>query len=448
MADGTPLKKIGALLVAGTTLGALALGPVPAHADDIESFGGDIVVTMPQEQEEQARGISRMSLPVAQTSQVGTWVEVKRSESTYILQTCSYYISPNANPNGSVNVTVKTTMYNKASNSGIFWTTTKTLYDNGNRCAFIGEDWNSRAYLHESISEEATFSVRGGGIHRITSTETTFRGSAETTSGWDFTINIPFTICASAGEGGSISPSGATLVSTGESRSYGIAADSGWRIKDVTVDGNSVGPQGSYTFSNVSSDHTISASFQKVWNVKFVDGITGEVIGEQLVDAGSAATPPEEPRHDGYRFAGWDGDYSQVGSDLTITSRHEPVISVRVPALLPCKIMADGSVIVPSGYAIENLSVVPVRAARIETKGMPEDATYTLRDGDTPVHTWKDTDVPGDTLAIDSKASKELGLEISNVSGNGAWRRLAEKSATNSSIEELCTISYTFEAAS
>ena len=182
--------------------------------------------------------------------------------------------------------------------------------------------------------------------------------------------------------------------------------------------------------------------------MKFVDGITGEVIGEQLVDAGSAATPPEEPRHDGYRFAGWDGDYSQVGSDLTITSRHEPVISVRVPALLPCKIMADGSVVVPSGYAIENLSVVPVRAARIETKGMPEDATYTLRDGDTPVHTWKDTDVPGDTLAIDSKTSKELGLEISNVSGNGAWRRLAEKSATNSSIEELCTISYTFEAAS
>ena len=79
MADGTPLKKIGALLVAGTTLGALALGPVPARADDIESFGGDIVVTMPQEQEEQARGISRMSLPVAQSSQVGTWVEVKRS---------------------------------------------------------------------------------------------------------------------------------------------------------------------------------------------------------------------------------------------------------------------------------------------------------------------------------------------------------------------------------
>ena len=292
MADGTPLKKIGALLVAGTAMGALVLGPAPALADDIESFGGDIVVTVPREQEEQARGISRMSLPVAQSSQVGTWVEVKRSESTYILQMCSYYISPNANPDGSVNVTVKTTMYNKASNSGIFWTTTKTLYDNGNRCAFIGEDWNSRAYLHESISEEATFSVRGGGIHRITSTETTFRGSAETTSGWDFTINIPFTICASAGEGGSISPSGATLVSTGESRNYDIAADSGWRIKDVTVDGSSVGPQGSYTFSNVSSDHTISASFQKVWNVKFIDGITGEVIGEQVVDAGSAATPP------------------------------------------------------------------------------------------------------------------------------------------------------------
>lgn len=180
MASTTPLRRARTLLLAGMAASTLVLSPTTAFADDIESFGGDIVVTLPQEQ---SRGISRMSLLAAQTSQVGSWVEVKRSESTYILQTCSYYISPQANPDGSVSVTVKTTMYNKASSSGIFWTTTKTLYDNGTRCAFIREDWNSRAYLHESISEEATFSVRGGGIHRITSTETTFRGSAQTTSG-------------------------------------------------------------------------------------------------------------------------------------------------------------------------------------------------------------------------------------------------------------------------
>lgn len=445
MANPASLKRVGTALLAGLTTSLLVLGPTPVLADDIESYGGDIVVTLPQEQ---SRGISRMSLLAAQTSQVGSWVEVKRSESTYILQTCSYYISPQANPDGSVSVTVKTTMYNKASNSGIFWTTTKTLYDNGTQCAFIGEDWGSRAYLHESISEEATFSVRGGGIHRITSTETTFRGSAETTTGWDFTINIPFTITAKAGDGGSINPSGPSLVSSGESKGYTVSANDGWRIKDVLVDGKSVGTREDYTFSNVTSDHTIEASFQKVWKVKFVDGITGETLKEQVVDAGSSAEAPPEPGHDGYRFAGWDGDFSQVGGDLTVSSRHEPIISVRVPALLPCKIMADGSVVVPDNYAIENLSVVPVRATRIETSDMPEDASYELRDGDSVVHSRSSADTAGAPLLIDANTNKQLGLNISNVSGDGAWRKLAEKAATSGVAEEFCKIAYTFEAAS
>ncbi len=445
MARTTSLKRAGTALLTGLTTSLLVMGPAPALADDIESYGGDIVVTIPQEQE---RGISRMSLRAAQTSQVGTWVEVKRSESTYILQTCSYYISPQANPDGSVSVTVKTTMYNKASNSGIFWTTTKTLYDNGTQCAFIGEDWNSRAYLHESISEEATFTVRGGGAHRITSTETTFRGSAETTTGWDFTINIPFTITAKAGNGGSINPSGPALVSSGESKGYKVSANDGWRIRDVLVDGNSVGAREDYTFSNVTSDHTIEASFQKVWKVRFVDGITGEVLKEQVVDAGSSAEAPAEPSHDGYRFAGWNDDFSQVGSDLTISSRHEPIISVRVPALLPCKIMADGSVVVPDDYAIENLSVVPVRASHIETSDMPEDASYELRDGDSVVHSWPSADTAGAPLLIDANTNKQLRLSVANVTGDGAWRRLAERVATSGTAEEFCKITYTFEATS
>lgn len=443
MTDARSLTRACAAATCTMFAGALLAFPVAATADDIDYYGDDVIVTYPQEQ-----GISRMSLVAAQSSEVGTWVEVKRSESTYIRQTCSYYISPQANADGSVQVTVKTTMYNKASNSGIFWTTTKTLYDNGRQCGFIGEDWNSRAYLHESISQEASFSVRGGGSHRITSTETTFRGSSETSAGWDFTINIPYTISASAGEGGSVSPSGVSLVPSGDSKRYDVSPSDGWRIKDVLVDGNSVGARSDYTFTNVSADHTISASFQKVWKVKFVDGITGETLGEQVVDDGTGANAPDGPDHGGYRFVGWDEDFSHVGSDLTITSRHEPIISVRVPALLPCRIMADGSVVVPSDYAIENLSVVPVRATRIETSGMPDDARYELADEDGVVHSWESGDVDGTQLLIDSASSKALRLSISDVTGSGAWRKLAEKSAENSSIEEFCTITYTFEAAS
>ena len=69
------------------------------------------------------------------------------------------------------------------------------------------------------------------------------------------------TITASAGAGGTISPSGAVSVTTGADQKIGIAADPCYSIADVLVDGNSVGAVSSYTFTNVTADHTIAASF-------------------------------------------------------------------------------------------------------------------------------------------------------------------------------------------
>jgi hypothetical protein len=76
-------------------------------------------------------------------------------------------------------------------------------------------------------------------------------------------VNHSYTITASAGSGGSISPSGETLVSHGESISYTISPDGGFLIVDVTVNGSSVGPVNSYTIKNVTSDNTINAVFQR-----------------------------------------------------------------------------------------------------------------------------------------------------------------------------------------
>lgn len=69
------------------------------------------------------------------------------------------------------------------------------------------------------------------------------------------------TIIASAGTGGSISPSGTVTVSPGSSQSFVISAGKGYKIKNVTVDGVSVGPVSNYLFGNVRSNHTIKASF-------------------------------------------------------------------------------------------------------------------------------------------------------------------------------------------
>jgi hypothetical protein len=73
------------------------------------------------------------------------------------------------------------------------------------------------------------------------------------------TINI---ITASAGAGGTISPSGAVSVNAGSNRTFQITPDSGYRVLDVDVDGASVGAKTSHTFYNVSSNHTISATFE------------------------------------------------------------------------------------------------------------------------------------------------------------------------------------------
>lgn len=70
-----------------------------------------------------------------------------------------------------------------------------------------------------------------------------------------------FTITASAGTGGSISPSGDTSVEYGNDQSYTITPDTGYYVLDVQVNGSSVGPVTSYDFTNITSDATISASF-------------------------------------------------------------------------------------------------------------------------------------------------------------------------------------------
>jgi hypothetical protein len=72
---------------------------------------------------------------------------------------------------------------------------------------------------------------------------------------------VTHSITATAGANGSISPSGAVTVSHGGSQQFTITPNTSYRIDDVRIDGSSVGAVSSYTFSNVTADHTITASF-------------------------------------------------------------------------------------------------------------------------------------------------------------------------------------------
>ena len=72
-----------------------------------------------------------------------------------------------------------------------------------------------------------------------------------------------YTIAATAGEGGSITPNGDVSVKEGASQTFAVAADNGYEIADVLVDGSSVGAVETYTFAEVKANHTITVSFNK-----------------------------------------------------------------------------------------------------------------------------------------------------------------------------------------
>ncbi len=78
-----------------------------------------------------------------------------------------------------------------------------------------------------------------------------------------------YAITASAGLGGEISPSGSVSVQHGNNQRFDIFPDPGHYIEDVVVDGVSVGSVTSYEFSNVTSDHTIHASFARLVTMIF-----------------------------------------------------------------------------------------------------------------------------------------------------------------------------------
>ena len=72
-----------------------------------------------------------------------------------------------------------------------------------------------------------------------------------------------YTIKATAGAGGSISPSGDVSVREGRDQTFTITPDKGYAVANVKIDGKSIGAVKSYTFENVSSPHTIEAIFVK-----------------------------------------------------------------------------------------------------------------------------------------------------------------------------------------
>lgn len=179
-----------------------------------------------------------------------TAYDTSNIESTYsselIYNSCTYSISPTtAQPvqqggTGTVQVTTQVGC-NWSASSGASWFTITS-----------GSQGTGNGTVSYSVSSNAGTSARtvASTIAKKVFTVTQ-AGSSSTT----------YTITASAGANGVISPEGTATVTSGASKAFIITPNTGYKVSSVIVDGASVGAVTSYTFSNVTANHTISATF-------------------------------------------------------------------------------------------------------------------------------------------------------------------------------------------
>jgi hypothetical protein len=132
---------------------------------------------------------------------------------------------------------------------------------------------------------------------------------------------ITYTITASVGTGGSISPSGTAILNIGATQIYTITPAAGYGIMDVLVDGSSVGAVATYAFTNVTGNHTIAASFQAnpSYTITASAGANGTISPGTLTVLGGASRKFTITAVAGYRVADVLVDGASVGARTSYT---------------------------------------------------------------------------------------------------------------------------------
>jgi hypothetical protein len=137
-------------------------------------------------------------------------------------------------------------------------------------------------------------------------------------------VTGPHTVTASASGGGVITPSGAQVVSNGGSQAFTFTPSSGYHITGVLVDSVSVGTPSSYTFQNVTADHTIAVTFAiDSFTLTYTAGSNGSITGAspQTVSPNGSGTAVTAAANTGFHFVSWsDGGTTNPRTDTNVTA--------------------------------------------------------------------------------------------------------------------------------
>jgi len=212
----------------------------------------------------------------------------------------------------------------------------------------------------------AAVTVNGSSVGAVgTYTFTNVTANATIAATFSAVTPTQHTITASAGAGGSISPSGAVVVARGSSRTFTITANSGYQIAGVTVNGSSVGAVGTYTFTNVTANATIAATFSAVTptqhTITATAGAGGAISpsGAVVVARGSSRTFTITA-NSGYRIAGVTVNGSSVGAVGTYT-----FTNVTANATIAATFAATGADTTPPTAPANLAAVVTGRQVRL-----------------------------------------------------------------------------------
>ncbi|MBQ3739647.1 MAG: fibronectin type III domain-containing protein, partial [Bacteroidales bacterium] len=175
------------------------------------------------------------------------------------------------------------------------------------------------------------------------------------------------TITATAGNGGSIDPDGANVVMTGSTVVYTITPATGYEIADVTVDNVSVGAVATYTFENVTADHTIAATFSaQQFTITATAGANGTITPSGVQTVAYGATPTftvtadagyeiDEVRVDGQVVTLTNGAYTFAA----VAADHEIFAAFKVKSYTITVTDPNNGTITPNGVITVNHGATP-----------------------------------------------------------------------------------------
>jgi hypothetical protein len=248
-------------------------------------------------------------------------------------------------------------------------------------------------------------------------------------SGWSPCLNISiaiqtYKITASAGTNGSISPLGSVQVDHGANQTFLINPDSYYSIADVLVNGASVGPVTSHTFTDVQQNHTISASFTRENQPPIANaGIdqTVQVKSTVQLDARSSSDPDGDSLNFKWSFISVPSGSTASFSSTTALS---PTFLADIPGAYTIQLIVnDGKVdSQPDAVTITTENLPPVADAGVDQTVMEgqvaalNGANSNDPEGDISSYQWAQTAGPTVVLSDSSAVRPEfltpdVGLE-------------------------------------